>query len=506
MMKSKISYITLLFLLCLIASGCKKFLQEQSQNLQYADTWQKLQEVLNGDGYMPHITGAANSSSYKEYPKSVYFPWLNAMDDDINEFVKSPYYTDLRNDVFGFYTWQSNPFVSNTYAQLTDDNWTKVYTNINAVNTIAKIASQLSDNPTELKRIQGEALFLRANYYFYMVNIYAAAYNKASAKTDPGVPLKITEYVEDRFFTRSTVDSVYQQMVTDLKNAETLLTGIPQSSLYHVDVNAVNILQSRIYLYMQDWQNAADAANKVITRKPMLFNLAGYKPHTSFFSASSPESVFTQGGNSMIYLMAEGFPIAFCPSNDLMNLYEPSDLRRNAFFELDNVGKYRYTKMYRSQINNVSPTEIYSDSYFLRNAEAYLNKAEAAAMLGNTAEANAALNTLRQARFMPADYRPVSLANAELVNFIRDERRRELCFEGHRWFDLKRYAVNLKYPFTKTIVHTYSTVVYGSSPTVKATLTLVPNDPDYLIPIPGPAIVFNQGTLIQNPVRQNRLF
>lgn len=42
----------------------------------------------------------------------------------------------------------------------------------------------------------------------------------------------------------------------------------------------------------------------------------------------------------------------------------------------------------------------------------------------------------------------------DLVNLIRDERRRELCFEGHRWFDLRRYAVNPKYPLTDyKIIH-----------------------------------------------------
>jgi hypothetical protein len=142
----------------------------------------------------------------------------------------------------------------------------------------------------------------------------------------------------------------------------------------------------------------------------------------------------------------------------------------------------------------------------MRNAEAYLNKAEAAAMLGLPADANSAINTLRQARIDPATFSPVNYSGAQLVNFIRDERRRELCFEGHRWFDLKRYAVNKAYPFTITIVHTYSDINYGTPPFVKANLVLQPGDPDYLIPIPNAAIIFNQGTLKQNPERQNRTF
>jgi hypothetical protein len=499
------NYCVFIIFILLLTSGCKKFLDEQSQNLQYANDWQKLEEVLNGDGYMPHFV-TMPSNSYKQEPKPMYFPWLNAMDDDVTEFVRSPYYYDTRDDVFGFYTWQADPFVSKTFSNYTDDTWSKTYININAVNIIADKASKLTDNPAQLKRIRGEALFLRANYYFYMVNAYAAAYNKTTAAKDPGVPLKITEYVEDHFFSRSTVDSVYRQITADLNEAEVLLGDVTQTSLYHADVNAVNILQSRVYLYMQDWANVIVAADKVISRKPVLYNLAGYKAHTSFLATSSPESVFTQGGNAVIFMMAENVPKAFQPADELMNLYQPTDLRRSAFFEMDNLGKYRYSKMYRSSTYNVTPTEIFSDNFFLRNAEAYLNKAEAAAMLDKTADATAALDKLLQARFLPADYVPVTLSGADLMNFIRDERRRELCFEGHRWFDLKRYAVNEKYPFSKTIVHTYSDVVYGGSPFVKASLTLQPGDADYIIPIPAAAIVFNQGVLKPNPVRQDRTF
>jgi tetratricopeptide (TPR) repeat protein len=497
----------MLILLALLAAtgGCKKFLAEQSQNLAYANTAAKLEEVINGDGYMPHFT-TPPYSTYQEQGKAMYFPWLNCMDDDFSEFVSSPIYPDDRSSVFGFYTWQSNPFESSTYVISTDDTWAKTYVNINAVNIIAQEATKITDNPAELQRIRGEALFLRAFYYFYLVNVYAPAYNKATAGTDPGVPLKTTEFVQDNFFTRSTTDSVYRQIVADLSAAEICLDTASHVSLYHADINAVNLLQSRVYLYMQDWADAITAANKVISRKPQLFDLNGYQPHTSFFSAGSPEAIFTQGGNAMIYLTQENYPMAFQASDDLMNLYQLNDLRRTAFFEVDQLGKTRYAKMYQSTTYNVHPSEIFSDNYFLRNAEAYLNKAEASAMLGKTDDANAAINVLTKSRFKPADYTPINLAEDTLVSFIRDERRRELCFEGQRWFDLKRYTVNTQYPFTKTIAHTWSNAVAGGTPYVVATLTLQPGDPDYLVPLPLEAITFNQGALIQNPARQDRTF
>lgn len=495
----KLKNTALLILLVMILAGCKKFLAERSQTLQYVTTYSQLDELLVGEAYMAHANQFPSSTS------GTYFPWLNVMDDDITEAVIAKYYQDSRDQVFGFYTWQSKPFVNTLYAPYTDDTWSKLYKHINATNIISQKAQELNDNPDQLRRIRGEALFLRAGYYFYMVNIYAKAYNPSTAGTDPGVPLKTTEFVEADFVSRASVAAIYKQITADLTEAEQDLSAVTQKSLYHADANAVNLLQSRVYLYMQDWANAAIASKKVISRKNRLYDLGTYQLHTSFFTSKSPEAILTQGTNAMLNLMMENSLCTFRPSDELMQLYGNKDLRRTAFFEVDAKGKYRYTKVYNSTATGITPEAIYSDNFFMRNAEAYLNLAEAAAMAGNEADANTAVNTLRQSRFLAADYQAVNLSGSDLVNFIRDERRRELCFEGHRWFDLKRYAINPKYPFSKTISHPYSVAVIGSS-SLKTVLTLPPNDPAYLIPLPDPAIVFNQGSLVQNPDRPNRQF
>lgn len=256
---------------------------------------------------------------------------------------------------------------------------------------------------------------------------------------------------------------------------------------------------------MQNWENCAEASKKVISRKALLYNLASYKQQTSFFTAKSPEAIFNQGTNAMVYLQYENAYCTFKPTDELMQLYSQNDLRRNAFFEVDSRGKYRYTKVYYSSANNVIPEAYYSDNFFMRNAEAYLNLAEASAMTGNDAAANTALNTLRRSRFLAADYQAVNLSATALVNFTRDERRREMCFEGHRWFDLKRYAVNTKYPYSRSIPHPWSLPIMGGA-ALQATLTLLPGDAAYLIPIPDPAMEFNRGTLVQNPERPDRKF
>ena len=74
------------------------------------------------------------------------------------------------------------------------------------------------------------------------------------------------------------------------------------------------------------------------------------------------------------------------------------------------------------------------------------------AMLDNPAEEiEKVLNMLRSKRYKNGETEKITATGQELANLIRDERRRELCFEGHRWFDLRRYAVSPRYPYKKEI-------------------------------------------------------
>ena len=131
----------------------------------------------------------------------------------------------------------------------------------------------------------------------------------------------------------------------------------------------------------------------------------------------------------------------------------------------------------------------------LRLSEAYLNYAEANAMLGGeyTTEAIYALNTLREKRFDPEDFEEETFATQEeLIEFVREERRRELCFEGHRWFDLRRWGM-------PAITHTWHNSADESD-----TFRLEEGDLLYTIPIPDEAMEMN-AKLEQNELPGKRL-
>ena len=133
-----------------------------------------------------------------------------------------------------------------------------------------------------------------------------------------------------------------------------------------------------------------------------------------------------------------------------------------------------------------------------RTSEAYLNAAEAAAYSGDEATARRLLKTLRDNRLKESG--ELTESGQELVDLIRRERRCELCFEGHRWFDLRRYTVCEKFPYSREITHRY--VKYKSEgylyvPVETVAYVLEENDAAYTLSLPKEVVDF-QNTLEYN--------
>ena len=107
-----------------------------------------------------------------------------------------------------------------------------------------------------------------------------------------GVPIKTSEQVLDVKYVRNSVQEVYDLVLSDLLTAEEELSQVtkPQKSIYRADINAVRLLLSRVYLYMQNWEKAAVYARKVITAHPQLMDLNTDKNY--FMTKDNPENIF----------------------------------------------------------------------------------------------------------------------------------------------------------------------------------------------------------------------
>lgn len=496
--------------------ACGDFLEEYSQDSYYVSSYQDLEELLKGDCYF--TLQGTNAGGYGAF--------LHLLGDEMEE--QNSYYgnawmsssrrsANLRENLFGYYTWQQRIGQKPDYTGFNTENatWTETYRLINVANNIiASVADVPQRSDEEIKgatRVKGEAHFLRAAYYFWLANLYGKPYAPSTASTDQAVPLKLEEKVNDIKYQRNTNLEVYTQILADLKIAEECLskTDAPKTK-HQADIHAVHLLMSRVYLYMQDWAQAATYADKVI-ETASLVDLNKRQPYDGFLSLDSREVLFSMGDNHVPALFNSNYQ-SFRISNDLYDSYEENDLRKIQWMWKQGtfVGPtkiipgtlhgtedpssldfyyFSYTIGYSNQYAEVS------DRFLFRLAEAYLNKAEAEAYQGKDSEAQAALNELRSNRYVSGSEYAVTVTGEELVKVIRDERRRELALEGHRWFDLRRYGVCEQYPESKEIVHRYTYYESSDSEVMTEThvFTLLSNDPAYTLPIPQEVLDFNTG-------------
>lgn len=495
----------LILILCvLLFNSCGKFLEEFSQDLAYAESCADLDEILIGNGYMEQGWAEASVYGYG------YYPYIHVMDDDVMMTIfKKNGSGNIVNHMApykNFYDWSDQLTINpKTDEEWEDKDWEKIYSHIAYLNVIIAHVKKFTHDSIEIRnRIEGEARFLRGAYYYLLVNLYANPYVKETASSDMGVPLNLTEDIVDEYYKRNSMEECYQVIVEDLKVAAEKLKGVIQPTIYRVNELATRILLSRVYLYMGEWRLALDECQKALALEGMelmdLNSFSGREEKRYMLDINNPEIVFTQGYSATTTFYKDisySNVCSFGCSEELVYLYNRfdnqgfKDLRLGAFFEVLGGKQCKILKV---------EGKVY-DCFVIRSAELYLNKAEAEAMLDKS-EAKQTIKTLLNNRFEGGIPNVDALSGKDLISFIRDERRRELCFEAHRWFDLRRYAVSPKYPEKKSIRHT----TYDKNGVLEGDYVLKPygEDPAWVLPIPGYEIVYNQGNLVDNPERVER--
>jgi hypothetical protein len=322
--------------------------------------------------------------------------------------------------------------------------WRDFYRAIYRANAVLE-GLATSSNISEGKQAQltGEAKFLRAFSYYYLVNNWG------------DVPLiTTTDVAQTASAPRAAIADVYKQIMSDLQSAVLLLPE-SYSSSEKVRANkwAATAMLARVSLQWGNWQDAETNASLVI-------NSGIYLP------LSSLDSVFLKNSRSAILQiwLKDGFTIAgqtFQPSNastfsffplttDLMNAFEPGDKRKDKW-----TGTFTYSgNLYYYPFKYKKKMAAYGDDaeylMVLRIAEQYLIRAEARCRLNNIAGAVTDLNIIRQHAGL-ADL-PADIDQETCLLTIEKERRVEMFTEwGDRWLNLKHTghisdSVNALYP------------------------------------------------------------
>lgn len=486
--------------------SCNSFLKEYSQGLAKVESVSDLDELLAGDAYY--------QAAYLEYYYGIYIREASAFNHFVHFMSDELKQNEVTNvgvteSFYGYFTWQRQVGINDKETDIgrEDGSWTQAYDYINVTNMILSELEEMdANNEKEEKakvRIEGEACFLRALYYFTLVNLYAEPYTPATAETAPGVPVKLTPYIEDKEYVRSSIADVYGQILEDLDRAADCLGRSEHKSLYRADIDAANLLKSRVYLYMQDYKNARKYAQLVIDRKPELCDLHTNAGVENVVDEKNPEVIFSMGGDLLTAYMRGYYDededyYPYYVSDELVASFDDNDLRKSTYIKQTDYG-YCYQKIYWGKAHEGEKCKV-SDNYLFRTAEAYLNLAEAAAFDNDEAKAREVLGQLQANRYRTTP--TIGESGEALIKLIQEERRKELCLEGHRWYDMRRYTVlpEGKGKWNQTVRHTYTqftTDYYDKKPIRTRVFELTPDDRAFTLAFPKEVLDF-QNTLAGN--------
>ena len=402
----KLRNIILLFLTAVALTSCDDFLDITPTGKVIAKTGEEYRALLTNE--------------YKYFAKDRYMTTLRT--DEMLMDKKKSSSTDL-DAYLDLWRWKDeNPSPTTSYFS-----WRNYYHNIYIANYVIEHRGEITNaTRDEVNQLVGEAYMLRAYCHFLLVNLYAEPYTHCQPATTRGVPMQLAADV-NAIPGSSSVEAIYQQVLADLDEAEKYLNveTWDVGMNYRFNKISAQALRARTYLYMGEWQKALTAAKAVIEAHGELEDMNSSKTLPN--SYKSVESIV-----ALEKFSSNLFTAIDMPDPDFINLYRTGDQRRTKFYKRATSSSYNLQK---------GGDDEFSCSF--RSAEAYLTAAECAARLNNTADAIDFLKPLLQKRLNSTALQEeldliAPMTADQLTQEILDERARELAFEGHRWYDLRR--------------------------------------------------------------------
>lgn len=367
------------------------------------------------------------------------------------------------------YLWEPDVFEGRSSVE-----WNNLYRQILFTNTVLeeleKFDPNLKNSPDGLE-LKGSALFYRSYAFFNLATVFAMPYLPGSNDQELGIALRLSPDVKIQV-QRSSLKETYDRILEDLKNALPLLNSqieIPTRP----SRQAALALMARIYLSIQDYQNALHYSQEALSIHNSIldFNLLNQETANPI-PPLNQEIIFQSNLQLGLYTISQ----LLVPRDELLELYDSSDLRRSIFFITRPSGLINFRGHYSGNIRAFGG---------LTTGELILISAESLARLNRLEEARLVLFDLLKYRYHENyDFRS-EIQPENILNKILEERRKELVFRGLRWQDLRRFN------FSPDEQVTLQRIIDGNL------ITLPPNDPKYAFPIPNDEIELSG--LIQNP-------
>ena len=431
-------------------SSCSDFLEQNPQtDLSENDFYKTADDILSA------VNGAYSSLQEGDIYGNWYVFGEIPSDNTRNQLSGS---VTTQNEFDQFYIDTQNSMIANF--------WKAAYKVINRTNTILGRIDGIEINTELANRYKLECKFIRALMYFNLVRVYG----------DVPLVLKEISISESYDILREPKENVYNQIIADLKEAQDLPVSYSTAEDGRATQGAAKALLANVYMTLHKYAEAETILAEIINsgryslleNTPGSLNIDGYKNVFSPVNHNSKEGIFEiqflKGG----YGEGSNYANNFAPENsgtnvvavggtggnnipemDIYNAYEEGDLRRdfsmslgyydnrknNEWVESRYVCKFMDVPYQNNDASNNYPV--------IRYADVILMYAEGLNQHGKTAEACTYLNMTRRrgVGYQTTETSPVDLQTTDKAQFalmVEQERRVELAFENHRWFDLIR--------------------------------------------------------------------
>ncbi|MGE7775189.1 RagB/SusD family nutrient uptake outer membrane protein [Chitinophaga sp. NPDC101104] len=420
---------TLFIAVCFASSACNKIIEIDPPSNSIVNEVQ-FSDSLNASSAILGLYGVLNSVN-SPFASGNMTAVMGAYSDEFGV-------TTTDDEAYPFYIGLLDPRTSGILSFF----WEPIYNYIYQSNVIIEEVEK-SKGISEKNKAQfiGEAKFLRAYCYSYLVNLYGE------------VPLILTsKYKNNMSVPKSQISAVLDIVVQDLRDAYELLPdGYDwlQGQRTRANRFSAAALLSRMYLYKSDWSNAEKFASILIDQKD-IFGLAdncknAFDPNSKeailqFFSDPNlpPYNLTLEG----VKLVPRASFIRFFLRSEFVESLLPDDLRKQSWIDSIQISgeKKYYARKYRLGAGMGTPGGVVPQFYtLLRMGEQLLIRAESRMKLKNFSGAKADLDQIRF-RSGLGEIEDESASGIERA--LHYERMAELMFEGgHRWFDLKRWGM-----------------------------------------------------------------
>lgn len=398
-------YLMLLLTLAVLGACSREFLEVKPRKAQViVETLQDVESLLNNASVL-------NRTDYYRMISDGDFYYTDSKVTSISEVQRN------------LYLWK----VDIDPAALNTSPWDLPYQQIMYANIALETLNEMNDygsNKNLWDELYGRALFFRAWAHYNLLQDFAEGYDLSTAE-QLGVPI-ITDSAFPRDIRRETLHEVYRFIIDELTEAA---NHLPQQAQVKTrpSVQAAYMLMARVYLNIGDFDNALLFADRALEIDGTLLDFntlssTGALPFSQFDFSTQPEIIFFTSSNIPLVATAgiQGEP-------GLYSSYHNDDLRKYLFFNNERL----YTGTY-SGASSYHFTGLATD-------ELYLIKAESLVRNGRLEEGINTMEELLINRYVDNVLTAnIPQSQSELLQWLLDERQKELVGRGTRWTDLKR--------------------------------------------------------------------